>query len=372
MSRPAPSSLSAIDQAILQDMEQRITDELRAIESDALRRYCSITGRRHRLQSLHATIGGKNNTYVDSVRTQFASFRDFLGQWLNGLRADLLRRGRVCPGSAAYRIAELLQDPIVRRYTFLFLERNFYRNYVERTRAKPDTSLWRLWFGDKRLFWGLIIAPAFRRGEWANDRSEMRRARYAYWTIGHVMAEGLVDPSASTPYGFRHVADLVAFYRSVLKRVSNSLYEQAIADRYVAFLERSPDPLAEPFLIPELRYAGREAHHVYRLDFTILNAHTMDFVGFELSPYSTHYAMRGITKRTQKEINAELAARWEREMAKRNAYFAKYAITTVTFTDARLADMDNCFEAMAAYLRARSAAPIGVEDELTMIREALR
>ena len=78
------------------------------------------------------------------------------------------------------------------------------------------------------------------------------------------------------------------------------------------------DVESEPFLIPELRYAGLEAKHKYRLDFTILNPHMMTFVGFEISPASTHMAVKGIKKKIQKSVNAELKAKWERETVKLN------------------------------------------------------
>jgi hypothetical protein len=363
--------LSDIDKSTLQEIEETITNELRTLQKEALSIYCDQTGRDLKLQSFHATIGGKNNTYVDSVSTQFPDFEDFKAQWLRGLRFQLVRFGKVDPTLAAYRIAKLIQNPVVQKYTFLFLERNFYRNYVERTRAKPGPSLWNLWFGDKSINWGLIIAPAHRCGEWTNDKSEMRRAKYTYWTVGHVLSAGLVDPDSVTPYHFHDLENLLSFYRSILKRVSNSMYEKAIADRYVNYLENSKAPLEEPFLIPELRYAGLKVEHKHRLDFTVLNAHTMSLVGFELSPHSTHYFMDGITKKTQKQINQELAAQWEKEMVKRNDYFASYGITTLTFTDANLADMDECFNSIADRLRERPREVISVENELSLLKKAI-
>jgi len=261
-------------------------------------------------------------------------------------------------------IMQLLQDEVICKYTFLFLERNFYRNFVERTRAKPGESLWSLWFGNNQMTWGLLIAPAFRGAKWTNDKSEMRRAPYVYWTVGQVLAEGFVDPSVSTPYKFHSLEMLLDFYRSILKRVSNSLYEREIADRYVAYIDLSADPESEPFLIPELRYAGLAKEHMYRLDYAVLNTYTLEHVGFELSPHSTHYFMNGITKKTQVEINGELAGHWEKEMEKRNRYFAEFGITTVTFTDYRLADLDGCFKTISGYLSKRPESRPTVENEL--------
>jgi hypothetical protein len=43
----------------------------------------------------------------------------------------------------------------------------------------------------------------------------------------------------------------------------------------------------------------------------------MALTGFELSPYSTHGAIKKAKDKTQKVINEEGAARWEKEMKKR-------------------------------------------------------
>jgi hypothetical protein len=227
-----------------------------------------------------------------------------------------------------------------------------------RTRAKPRDALWKLWFGNNDLVWGLLIAPDHRGGEWTNDVSEIRRAKYQYWTIGHVLETGIIDPEQDEPITFPTLGDLLKFNRSILKRVSKSKYEKAIFEQYEEYLEESDDHDAEPFLIPELRYAGLDAKHRYRLDFSILNPHTMTYTGFELSPHSTHGAVTGAKGKTQKQINQEQAAWWGGEMQKRNEYFEDFGITTITFTDDQLADMGTCFKVMAKYLRARKDQPV--------------
>jgi hypothetical protein len=281
------------------ELEESLTEQLVEMQPRVLRRAARILGRQKlSIHAFHGIIGGKNNTYVDSVRTKFADPNDFKARWVRGLMDQVrpsLQQGYV---NAAVRLGQLLQDRLVRRYTLLFLERNFYRNLEARTRDKPDESLWRLWFGDNKMPWGLIIAPAYRDEEWTNDVSEIRRAEYKYWTVGHVLETGLIDPETEDRMEFDSLGDLVVFYRSVLKRVSNSLYEKAIADRYIDYLENSDDHSGEPFLIPELRYAGLDRKHKHRLDFAILNPHTMRFVGFELSPHSTHGALTGIKNKT--------------------------------------------------------------------------
>ncbi len=369
--------VSPIEQRILTELEDDLTAELVAKREEAIQVSADVLGRPDlRLQQFHAVIGHWNNTLVDAVRSQFADPNDFIARWLLGLRNKVLedrtselRWGGISEyGKASYRLLRLVQNDIVRGYIFTFLRRNFYRNLIGRTRAKPKDHLWELWFGDNKMTWGLFIAPAFRDEEWRNDKSEIRRAGYDYWTVGHVLSAGLIDPDSNTLIRFGNPEQLIAFYRSVLRRVSNSLYEKAIADRYAAYLEHSNNVESEPFLIPELRYAGRDADHVHRLDFSILNPHVMDFTGFELSPHSTHMAVVAIKDKTQKAVNEELLTKWEKEMGKRNDYFRGFDIPTVTFTDAALNDIDQCFAQMSEHLSARPYEPVSLDYQLAEIK----
>ena len=41
------------------------------------------------LHSLHAHIGRNNNTFVNSIRTQFSGPDDFIAQWIAGLNVQL-------------------------------------------------------------------------------------------------------------------------------------------------------------------------------------------------------------------------------------------------------------------------------------------
>lgn len=344
----------------LEELESRLTEELITHQESVLRKYSIEKERECTLPSLHGTIGGKNNQYADIVNTQFSDPREFIAHWVKGF-IDYVGDYRYSP------MRNLLKDEEFRNYTFTFLERNFYRNLIERTRYKPDQSLWSIWFGSGSLIWGLIIAPVYRGTQWANDVSEIRRAKYNYWTIGHVISTGLIDPTSNTPIKFSTIDDLLNFYRSVLKRVSNSTYENQFCDLYVDYINNSSEPLAEPFLIPEFRYAGLEKKHEHRLDFTILNSHTKDLIGIELSPNSTHMAVTGIKDKTQLKVNEELSLKWDKEMKKRNDYFSTFDISTLTFTDENLKDIGACFEEIKRFLSARPANPISLDFELNRL-----
>jgi hypothetical protein len=359
---------SPLETRLLREINADLSAELRQQQDRTLREAAIVLGRSSvGLQSLHGIIGGKNNEYTDAVRLEFRNPQDFIARWIQGLLRQAQAAAQIGGDNAATRIARLLRNPIVREYTFTFLTRNFYRNIVERTRQKPDENLWGLWFGDNAMSWGLLISPVFRNGEWTNDKSEMRRADYDYWTVGHVLSTGIIDPDSNRLVEFHSLRELSQFYQSVLRRRSASVYEKEIAMRYVNYLQRSDDVAAEPFLIPELRYAGRSSAHLYRLDFTVLNPHTMSFVGFEISPASTHNAVKQIKKRTQKDVNFELSRNWHHEMEKRNRYFTDFGITVVTFTDDDLTDLDSCFQKLQSCLAERCDEETTIEDQLEQL-----
>jgi hypothetical protein len=366
-----PNNLNMED-FVLQRQSRSLDEWIRANQIAALTRF-RIYLPDASLQSFHAHIGRHNNTFVDSVRTRFTGPGEFISSWISGLHNkldDIRARGK--HGYQGQLLSEqlvlkCLEDNLLRQYTFKFLERNFYRNYRERTRNKPDDALWQVWFGAGSLSWGLIIAPAHRNDIWTNDKSQMRRESYSYWTVGHVMETGLYDPDSTEPTAFTDLGAFCTFYRSVLKRVSNSTYERQICDRYLNYLSSSSSPLGEPLLIPEFRYAGRHKRHEYRLDFTILNGHTFEFTGFELSPASTHISVSKSKQTSRAGFNRELATDWQHEVSKRNAYFMTYGIPIVTFADQDLKDIDHCFAKMEAKLRARATPSVSITSALAAL-----
>lgn len=347
-------------------------------QASAIARFSVIAKKPCSVHVMHAHLGKNNNTFVDSVRTQFSSPDDFISKWIEGLQEKLAKiqsgarrryEGKVFSEEILFNA---LQDGTLREYTLKFLTRNFYRNFQARIRSKPNEELWTIWFGSGNLCWGLVISPTRRNEEWTNDKSQMRRESYSYWTIGHVLATGLIDPSSPDPMNFASIVEFAVFYRSVLKRVSNSLYEKAICDKYIEYIQSSTQPNDIPLLIPELRYAGKEKKHEHRLDFSVLNAHTSTLTGFELSPASTHISVAGIKEKTQAAVNAELAKDWEKEVDKRNDYFEKFGITTITFADKDLGDIDACFSRIKYFLDQRTKKRVSVSEALENLSKLQR
>ncbi len=367
--------VTGIDKRFLDKNETALSERIKALQGEALEKYKEITGKAS-IHSFHAMIGSNNNVFVDSVRTAFLDPNDFVSQWLQGLARRAQEReleGKLRPGKyrkigREYFLLLALKDELLTEYITLFLTRNFYRNFKERVRQKPEESLWSIWFGSGNLVWGLLISPEMRIDEWVNDKSEMRRTDFNYWTVRHVMETGFIDPESEEPIKFARNKDFGNFYRSVLKRLSNSKYEKEISDRYLEYLNKSEAPMEEPFLIPELRFAGKDTKHKYRLDFTVLNPYTMKMTGFEISPSSTHMKVPKITGVKKYEIDENLSKQWQKEVNKRNEYFSSYGITTVTFADDDLKDIDHCFSIIEKYLSERSGEKVSVSTSLSDVR----
>lgn len=346
---------------LLTDEEQRkeliaqLTEDLNDRRDYVLERASDLLKREITISSLHGKIGGKNNDFTNCVEDKFINFQDFYSAWLNEFNDRCEQNDvKLHEGGSLSDLLTLFSDKDIREYTELFLERNFIKNYRARVRSKPEESLWKIWFGNE-LVHGLFIAPANTSdGGVRIDKSEIRRAGYNYWTIGHVMSTGLYDPEDKDFYHFDTETELLKYYVRIIKKLSKSQYEKKICVKYVEYLDQSKDILSEPFLIPEFRYEGLEKKCRYRVDFTVLNPYTFKFVGFELSPSSSHMSVSGIKDKKQAEVNEELKEKWEKEMHKRNEYLQRYGVTLVTFTDSDLQDIDKCFDVIASVLSERA------------------
>lgn len=331
----------------------------------------SVLGRYVSLPSLHGIIGGKNRDFADVEKKQFLSPAEFQAAWAEQMIAYYE------PSKKYWKTADdlppiikLYKNPTIRQYILLFQERNYYRWYEQRIRQKPLEPLWVIWFGSNIVF-GLYVTLSFLPdGAFKFKPSEVRKVPYNYWTIGNVLGvKGFVNAQTGHLYPIKSIDDLFVFYENIIFCLSKSGYEKAIYTRYIEYLKASPNVLDEPFLIPELHYEGKDKGCLYRLDFAICNPYTFECVGFEISPASSHMHISKTKDKLQQQINAEVAANWERECDKRNSYFSKYGITTITFTDSHLKDIDACFEQIKIYLLKRRQVPQPLEDSLNMLNE---
>lgn len=356
-----------IEEQALFELDKEITTQLKKLLPDVLERSGKILNSPiTSVASLHGKIGGKNNDYANVADMRFHDCREFQCYWAMGM-SDTYRKSMY--DCAVWDVLKLYKDDVCREYILLFQERNFYRHYMERIRTKPENQFWEIWFGGN-LNLGLFIAPArLPDGRWRIDHSEIRKVSYQYWTIGHILSVGgVINPMNNYDmYPMRNLADIEIFYQNIITSLSNSQYEREICQRYVSYLKQSSDFMNEPFLIPEFHYEGAGKRCKYRMDFTVLNPHTFEFVSFELSPSSSHFHIDKTKYKTQKELNTDISTIWKYEFDKRNRYLSKFGMSCYTFTDEQLQNPDECFNVIATYLRRRGTNIPSYDDVVNYI-----
>lgn len=324
-----------------------LTEQIDFLKEDVL----DLTGFESE-QSLNATYGSKYADYIDIKNEIIDSPEQFIALYFQGFLRTLEGLGIFArPGNAFYdAYLHIKKHAKVQKWIKLFLTRTYLRSYEALSRARPRVEEAEFWIGQKNASYGILVTPRFKNGAWENDKSEIRHFKPKYWTVGHIMQTGLVIPDEEDRIQFKDVEGYLSFFRNTLVRNSGSVHELAIAKRYCDFVKASPNPLDVPLLIPELRYGGKDVKHEHRLDFTIIDPFTLSKIGFELSPWSTHGMLSGTKGKTQKEINEEAKANFEREMKKLKAYFRKLGIPVIVYTDTDLEKPDAMFSEISAYL----------------------
>jgi len=286
-------------------------------------------------QQLNAKLGSKNDDFFDLKNDVIHSHDQFVSFWLEGLKNEALANP---VGAFRWIWNNLKKYEHFREYTLLFLKRSYLLHFDELSKNRPFVEDAEIWIGQDRANYGLLICPRFRNGQWENDKSEIRAFRKPYWTIGHIMETGLVIPGAPRRVTFNNIEQYLVFFQDTLVRNSGSKYESEIAEFYCDYVRNSSDPELIPLLIPEFRYAGLHKKHVYRLDFLVIDPYTLDKVGFELSPWSTHGYLHKIGGLSQKQINQMAADNFEKEMKKHRAFFRQHDVFCLIFTDDLLKD----------------------------------
>ncbi len=302
--------------------------------------------------SLNGTYGGKFAKYIDIKNEVIDTPEQFISLYFQGFLRTLEDLGpKAQPGNAVYNaFLHIKSHAQVLDWLYLFLERTYLRMYDALSKTKPSVDEAVIWIGQENASYGILVAPRFKDGKWENDKSEIRHFKPKYWTIGHVIETGLVIPNKNEKITFIDSNQYLTFFRHILVRCSGSKHEMEIANRYCKFVEASDTPEDIPLLIPELRYGGIEKKHLYRLDFTVINPYNLTKVGFELSPWSTHGNLTGVAGKTQKVVNEEALKNFENEMNKLKAYFRKFGITILVYTDSDLKNHDVIFNHIAGYL----------------------
>ena len=292
--------------------------------------------------SLNAKIGSKTDDFFDLKHDVIHSHDEFVIRWLKGLKIAAIDEGQ-----AAYHwiYDNLKKHDSFKKYVLLFLKRSYLKHFEELSKKRPDVDEALAWIGQTNANYGLLITPRFRNAEWENDKSAIRSFDKAYWTIGHVMQTGLVIPGKKDKiFKFADIDQYLLFFTDTLVRNSGSPYEYDIACHYSDFVKAHESPESVPLLIPEFRYDGLAKKHIYRLDFLIIDPYTLEKVGFELSPWSTHGYLSKIGGLTQKEINEMAKDNFENEMKKHRSFFKKHGIYCLIYTDDSLKDTKKLFD----------------------------
>ena len=315
-----------------------MTEDLRAMQSAVF----SEVGRENE-QSLNAYIGSKSDQFIDLKHEVITTPEDYIHCWLRGMET--------ASNNSELEIKEQLLDPNnanFKKYVLIFLKRSFLKHYKELHRTRPGSDDASLWFGVNDAHYGLFVTPRWNGDEWENDQSEIREVNFKYWTIGHILETGLCIPEENNKYEFSKIEDYLNFFNSQL-RLTKSIYQKEIAKKYIDYVLSSDKPLDIPLLIPELRYDGSGRKHIYRLDFMIINPFTMEKIGFEISPWSTHGKLSGKSK-TLIELNVEALGNFEKEMKKIRSYYKRFKVPVFHFSDTDLVDLDNVWKEIKDYL----------------------
>ena len=328
---------------------ENIKAELRNILPDVI----IATGAKNEA-SLNSKLGSKHDEFFDLKTEKIGSHEEFINKWLQGLKA---RINTYYSPNHEWIYENAKDHEIFRKYLLLFLKRSYLKHFDELSKNRPSPSKSEIWIGQTNANYGLLVTPRFKDGRWGNDKSEIRAFKHGYWTVGHVMEAGLVIPNKNKRFKFNDIDQFLLFFTDTLVRNSGSQYEYALAEHYVDYVKNSDDPLNVPLMIPEFRYLGLEKAHQYRLDFMVVNPYTLDKVGFELSPWSTHGYLSRIKKLTQKKVNEMALHNFEKEMKKHRDYFKKHEVFTLIYTDEQLQDCEALFNnEMLPYLQPEKPA----------------
>lgn len=321
-------------------LQPKVFTELQNIENG---KYCNE-------QSLNAFIGSKAEEYLDLKDNVIGSPLEYSSMWMNGLKKACQNSKTLGTDPRHERMHRLVTGafPNFKTYLRLFLDGSFLKHYEEFYKKKPKVAESEYWFGNNDDAYGFLVTPRFKNGRWENDKSEIRHFDQPYWTISHILATGLCVMDENKTQTFSQLSDYLQFFRGMVKR-TKSTYQLDIADRYIAYVNGHANSASVPVLIPELRYDPLKQKHQHRLDFLIINPWTLEKVGFEFSPWSTHGKLKG-AGRAMADYDRDAQRSFEEEMAKHKKYWRKFGVNYITYTDADLLDMDAIWKEIESHL----------------------
>ena len=191
-----------------------------------------------------------------------------------------------------------------------YLYKKYNKRYEKFSKIKIRQCDMEMILGDNKKIIGIFTKTQYNGSEYFSDRLiSLTKLTYTYWSIGHLIEEGYVVANESINYdkinnrimlsGVRYRKkdnqDVIQYLREFYNKFSTgSKYEPEVIDNYLKYLSglNEENMMKTPLLLREVRLRkNEEVYHQGRLDFLILNYHTGERLGIEISPSSTHADM---------------------------------------------------------------------------------
>lgn len=326
------------------------------------------------IQGFHGAIGSKNDKFAKLKISQFNNPQEYVTAWLQGYQQNLSERkikesktGISYPPTA---LDLLFHNESFISYLLLYLQRNFYIHYQERTRKKVSEFNYVVHFGDNKHLKSLYVSPSKVKqnlsttsgSNWQNKMSEVLKVDFEYFSIGHLLKTGIIIDRNKLET-FNSFDDILSFYEKLYEN-AHPANERPFIRLYINYIldvaqTDTQQLLDTPLLIPEFRYKEDAYQHEYRIDFLIINCTQDEYCGIELSPTSTHVH--------EKNIKND----WNKETIKSTKFVEKYHLTPYCFADNELSDISNCFNRIKKYLIPSPSKTTSISDLLTAIKNEL-
>lgn len=279
--------------------------------------------------SFEAKIGSKLDDYAKIKSKRFYSAADFRDAWFFGVVKY-----------ATDDIKSLLRNPILREYAIVFIERCYIRDPKKFNKLKLNQSDREIYLGENKNVIGFFVAPEYTDMQgWHSYQLKGLKCKYNYLTLRQLIQEGYLKGKIDSSNEFvaekvevRDFNDIRKFYMNFEK--SGSPFEKKFINCYLNYVKQQNNWKDVPILLPEVRWNEKEFYHKYRVDYLIINYYTGKRLAIEISPNSTHLCGSDIKKD------------WIKENNKRNSYFFKYDVPTITFTEEYVHNIQGCFDAI--------------------------
>lgn len=327
------------------------------------------------IQGFHGAIGYGNDKFAKIKISQFNNSQEYIMAWLQGYQQNLRERkieesktGISYPPKA---LDLLFHNESFISYLLLYLQRNFYIHYKERTRKKVSEFNYVVHFGDNNHLKSLYVSPYKTKqniattsgSNWQNKMSEVLKVDFEYFSIGHLLKTGIVV-NKNKLETFNSFDDVLSFYEN-LYEIAHPANERPFIRLYIDYIKEvkarkdTQQLLDTPLLIPEFRYKEDAIRHEYRIDFLIINCTQDEYYGIDLSPTNTHVRSETINKD------------WNKETTRLTKFVDKYHLHPYYFADNELCDISNCFNMIKKYLIPSYLRTASIPDLLNAIKNEL-